>query len=102
MGELRVIKKYPNRRLYDTGRSCYITLEDVKALVLARIPFQVLDQRNKADLTRNILLQVVAHLEEQHQTLLSQLFLSELIQRYGSASSRELSMTLERALQSQR
>jgi polyhydroxyalkanoate synthesis repressor PhaR len=100
MGELRVIKKYPNRRLYDTGRSCYITLEDVRALVAARMPFQVLDQRNKSDLTRVILLQVVANLEERHPALLTQNFLSELITRYGAANSRELATSLERALKS--
>jgi polyhydroxyalkanoate synthesis repressor PhaR len=102
MGELRVIKKYPNRRLYDTGRSCYITLEDVHALVVARVPFQVIDQRNKADLTRSILLQVVATLEERHPSLLSQNFLLELIARYGTANSREFASTLERALPVQR
>jgi polyhydroxyalkanoate synthesis repressor PhaR len=102
MGEMRVIKKYPNRRLYDTGRSCYITLEDIHALVIARIPFQVIDQRNKADLSRSILLQVAASLEERHPSLLSQTFLTELISRYGAANSRELAANLERAVTSQR
>ena len=102
MGDLRIIKKYPNRRLYDTGRSCYITLEDIRDLVVARVPFQVVDQRNKSDLTRSILLQVVAALEEREPSLLSQSFLVDLIPRYGAATSRELSGTLERALQMQR
>ncbi len=100
MGEIRVIKKYPNRRLYDTGRSCYITLEDVHALVMAHVPFQVIDQRNKTDLTRSILLQVVATLEERHPSLLSQSFLTALIGRYGAANSHELAATLDRALTS--
>ena len=100
MGELRVIKKYPNRRLYDTGRSCYITLEDVRALVIARVPFHVIDQRNKTDLTRSILLQVVANLEDRSPSLLTQAFLSDLIPRYGGVNSRELASALERALRS--
>ena len=102
MGDMRIIKKYPNRRLYDTGRSCYITLEDIRDLVASRMPFQVVDQRNKSDLTRSILLQVVGAMEERHASLLSQAFLTELITRYGAANSRDIAGALERALQNQR
>ena len=65
MKELRIIKKYPNRRLYDTKDSKYITLEDVKKLVLAGIEFCVKDVKSDEDLTRNILLQIIAE-QEQH------------------------------------
>ncbi|MBV9576135.1 MAG: polyhydroxyalkanoate synthesis regulator DNA-binding domain-containing protein, partial [Gammaproteobacteria bacterium] len=55
---IRLIKKYPNRRLYDMSLATYITLEDVKKLVLQQIPFQVIDARTKKDLTQVILLQI--------------------------------------------
>ena len=59
----RIIKKYPNRRLYDTETSSYITLQDVKKLVLEHIEFRVEDAKTKDDLTRSILLQII--LEEE-------------------------------------
>ena len=60
---VRVIKKYPNRRLYDTANSGYITLADVKQMVLEFVDFQVIDAKNGEDLTRTILLQII--LEEE-------------------------------------
>ena len=65
MSEPRVIKKYPNRRLYDTEESRYITLADVKALVLNKTEFTVIDKKSGDDITRPILLQVIAE-QEQH------------------------------------
>lgn len=59
MNEPRLIKKYPNRRLYDTKRSCYITLQDVRALVAGETPVRVLEQRSGLDITRPVLLQVI-------------------------------------------
>jgi len=53
----RVIKKYPNRRLYDTNESKYVTLADVRRLVLEDIPFCVIDKKSNEDITRNILLE---------------------------------------------
>jgi len=64
MSDARIIKKYPNRRLYDTEISRYITLEEVRQLVLQGVKFRVLDKRNKEDITRSILLQVIAEQEE--------------------------------------
>ena len=58
-GEPRVIKKYPNRRLYDTEISSYITLEDVRKLVLEQVPFCVRDAKSNDDITRSILLQII-------------------------------------------
>ena len=55
----RLIKKYPNRRLYDTASSCYITLADVRDLVLGQEEFQVVDAKSGDDLTRSILLQII-------------------------------------------
>ena len=57
--EIRLIKKYPNRRLYDTATSSYITLADVKQLVLDQVVFKVMDAKSEEDLTRNILLQII-------------------------------------------
>ena len=62
-GAVRVIKKYPNRRLYDTDTSSYITLAEVKALVMDNEPFVVRDAKTNEDLTRSILLQII--LEEE-------------------------------------
>jgi polyhydroxyalkanoate synthesis repressor PhaR len=75
MSELRVIKKYPNRRLYDTVQSRYITLDDVRRLVLNRVAFCVIDKRTQQDITRPVLLQVIG-------TILSQDFLADLIRSH--------------------
>lgn len=64
MSEIRTIKKYPNRRLYDMTVSSYVTLSDLKKLVLSREPFQVIDARNQQDLTRTTLLQLIQEEEE--------------------------------------
>ena len=71
MSEPRVIKKYPNRRLYDTVESRYITLADVRRLVVERIDFVVVDKKNSADITRSILLQVIAEQEHLAEPILS-------------------------------
>src|SRR5688572_33208766 len=63
MSDPRVIKKYPNRRLYDTVESRYITLADVRKLVVDRIDFVVIDKKSQNDITRSILLQVIADQE---------------------------------------
>ena len=82
MSELRVIKKYPNRRLYDTVESRYITLDDVRRLVLNRVQFCVMDKRSQQDITRPVLLQVIAEQEQRDGTILSQDFLAELIRSH--------------------
>ena len=62
--EKRVIKKYPNRRLYDTSESKYVTLSDVRELVLQGIAFCVIDKKSGDDITRSILLQIIIEQEE--------------------------------------
>jgi polyhydroxyalkanoate synthesis repressor PhaR len=79
MNEPRVIKKYPNRRLYDTVESRYITLADVRKLVVERIDFVVIDKKSQEDITRCILLQVIAELEQAAEPLMSRDFLSQII-----------------------
>ena len=80
---VRVIKKYPNRRLYDTEESQYITLADVRKLVIEGVEFQVLDQQTQADITNSILLQVIAEQESAGDPLLSRELLTHLIRSYG-------------------
>src|SRR5256885_7747581 len=71
MSEPRTIKKYPNRRLYDTVESRYITLVDIRRLVIDRIDFIVIDKKTQEDITRGILLQVIAEQEHGGEPLLS-------------------------------
>ena len=98
MSELRVIKKYPNRRLYDTVESRYITLDDVRRLVLNRVEFCVMDKRSQQDITRPVLLQVIAEQEQRDGTILSQDFLAELIRSHDVGLEGVLSSYLEQTL----
>ena len=83
MSNSRVIKKYPNRRLYDTEESRYITLADVRELVLDKVDFEVIDKKSGEDITRNILLQVISEQEQQGAAVMSEDFLSQVIRAYG-------------------
>jgi polyhydroxyalkanoate synthesis repressor PhaR len=98
MSEYRVIKKYPNRRLYDTVESRYITLEDVRRLVLGGVEFGVIDKRSQQDITRPVLLQVIAELEQRSGTVLSQDFLAQLIRSHDAGMEGVLSTYLEQSL----
>jgi polyhydroxyalkanoate synthesis repressor PhaR len=81
----RTIKKYPNRRLYDTANSGYITLADVKQMVLENIEFQVIDAKSGDDLTRAILLQIILEEEAGGMPMFSSEMLVQMIRFYGSA-----------------
>ncbi len=81
----RLIKKYPNRRLYDTQTSTYITLADVKELVLAGEEFVVMDAKTSDDLTRSILLQIILDEESGGVPMFSANMLSQVIRFYGNA-----------------
>ncbi len=98
MSDLRIIKKYPNRRLYDTVESRYITLDDVRRLVLGQTPFCVIDKRTQLDITRPVLLQVIAEQEQHSGTVLSQDFLAQLIRSHDAGIEGVLSMYLEQNL----
>ena len=98
MGEPRVIKKYPNRRLYDTVESRYITLADIRRLVIDKVDFVVIDKKTQADITRSILLQVIAEQEHQGEPLMSQDFLSQVIRSYGGAMQGVVGSYLEQSL----
>lgn len=96
MSELvRLIKKYPNRRLYDTKTSAYITLGDVKELVLKFEVFKVVDAKSAEDLTRSILLQIILEEETGGMPLFSSDLLSGFIRFYGSAMQGMLGKYLE-------
>ncbi len=81
----RTIKKYPNRRLYDTQRSRYITLEDVRRLVLSGESFRIVDTQTDEDITRNILLQIIIEQESGTSPLFSNEVLSQMIRFYGGS-----------------
>ncbi len=99
MASVRVIKKYPNRRLYDTEISSYVTLEDVRQLVQDGETFEVHDAKSGQDLTRSVLLQIIAEREEQGQPLLTTQLLSQLIRFYGDSLQGFMGSYLERSMQ---
>lgn len=98
MSEPRVIKKYPNRRLYDTVESRYITLADIRRLVVDRIDFVVIDKRSAADITHSILLQVIAEQENGTESLMSRDFLAQVIRSYGGPLQGLIGSYLEQSL----
>ncbi len=84
----RVIKKYPNRRLYDTSESKYVTLSDVRKLVLGDVPFCVIDKKSNEDITRNILLQIIVEQEDSSEPLFSTDVLQQMIGFYGNSANK--------------
>lgn len=99
MSEPRIIKKYPNRRLYDTAVSSYITLENVKQLVLDRADFHVIDARTNIDITRGILLQIISEQEEQGNPIFTTEVLAHIIRFYGDTLQGMMGNYLEKSLQ---
>src|ERR1700758_1466493 len=98
MSEPRNIKKYPNRRLYDTVESRYITLADIRRRVIERIDFVVVDKKSQEDITRSILLQVIAEQEHGGEPLMSRDFLSQMIRSYGAGLARAMGSDLGKSL----
>ena len=99
MAQVRVIKKYPNRRLYDTEISSYITLEEVRQLVVDGEEFEVRDAKSGEDLTRSVLLQIIAEHEERGQPMFTTQLLSQIIRFYGDSLQGFMGSYLERSLQ---
>lgn len=95
----RLIKKYPNRRLYDTETSTYITLADVKQLVLQNEAFQVVDAKSQEDLTRQILLQIILEEETGGIPMFTSPMLSQMIRFYGHAMQGMMGTYLEKNIQ---
>ena len=96
----RVIKKYPNRRLYDTTSSSYVTLAEVKQLVMAGEPFVVRDAKSNEDLTRSILLQIILEEEAGGAPMFTEAMLSGIIRFYGHAMQGFMGSYLEKNIQS--
>lgn len=94
--QVRLIKKYPNRRLYDTKTSSYITLADVKQMVLKQEEFRVVDAKTGDDLTRQILLQIILEEEAGGAPMFSSDLLSQMIRSYGSAMQGFMGTYLEK------
>ncbi|HET9190002.1 MAG TPA: polyhydroxyalkanoate synthesis repressor PhaR [Rudaea sp.] len=99
MAQVRVIKKYPNRRLYDTEISSYITLEEVRQLVIDGEEFEVRDAKSGEDLTRSVLLQIIAEHEETGQPMFTTQLLSQIIRFYGDSMQGFMGSYLEKSLQ---
>ena len=98
-GAERLIKKYPNRRLYDTQTSTYITLADVKQLVMDSEEFKVVDAKSGEELTRSILLQIILEEETGGVPMFSSAMLSQIIRFYGHAMQGMMGSYLEKNLQ---
>lgn len=99
MATPRVIKKYPNRRLYDTEISSYITIEDVRQLIVDGEDFEVRDAKTGEDITRPVLLQIIAEHEQDGQPMLSTQLLSQIIRFYGDSLQGFMGNYLERSMQ---
>jgi len=95
----RLIKKYPNRRLYDTQTSSYITLADIKQLVLESADFTVVDAKTGDDLTRNILLQIILEEESGGVPMFSAPVLAQIIRFYGHSMQGMMGSFLEKNIQ---
>jgi polyhydroxyalkanoate synthesis repressor PhaR len=99
MAQARIIKKYPNRRLYDTEISSYITLEEVRQLVLDGEDFEVRDAKTGDDLTRSVLLQIISEHEETGSPMFTTQLLSQVIRFYGDSMQGFMGSYLEKSLQ---
>jgi polyhydroxyalkanoate synthesis repressor PhaR len=95
----RIIKKYPNRRLYDTDTSSYITLTEIKQLVMDSEPFVVLDAKTGEDLTRSILLQIILEEESQGSPMFTAPVLANIIRFYGHTMQGFMGGYLEKNMQ---
>jgi polyhydroxyalkanoate synthesis repressor PhaR len=96
---IRVVKKYPNRRLYDTETSTYITLTDVRQLVMSSAQFVVRDAKTNEDLTRSILLQIILEEEAGGAPMFTEAVLGNIIRFYGNSMQSFMGAYLENNLQ---
>jgi polyhydroxyalkanoate synthesis repressor PhaR len=98
MAAIRIIKKYPNRRLYDTEISSYITIEDVRQLIVDNEEFEVRDAKTGEDLTRTVLMQIISEQEQEGEPILSTQLLSHIIRFYGDSLQGFMGNYLERSM----
>lgn len=97
---IRLIKKYPNRRLYDTSSSAYITLLDIKQLVMAGERFAVIDVKTNKDISRSVLLQILLEEESTNAPMFSTASLAHIIRYYDSAVHELMAHNLEQTITS--
>jgi len=96
---MREFKKYPNRRLYDTSQSCYVTVEDIRKIVLKGETIHVLDSKTSKDLTRSVLLQIISEQEgEGHEPILTNRVLEQLVRFYGAPLQSVVSRYIEQSI----
>ena len=96
---MREFKKYPNRRLYDIQESKYVTVEDIRKLVLKGEVIRVLDSKTEKDLTRSVLLQIITEQEsEGHEPILTNRVLEQLIRFYGAPTQNVVSKYIEQSI----
>ncbi len=96
--EIRIIKKYQNRRLYDTATSTYIILDDIKQMIIDGDTIQVTDVKSGADVTRSVLLQIILEEEANHTPIFSNDFLLQIIRFYGKSFQSAISPFLEQSI----
>ncbi|MGD8909363.1 MAG: polyhydroxyalkanoate synthesis repressor PhaR [Chromatiales bacterium] len=94
----RIIKKYPNRRLYDTEESKYITLSQLRQLIIQGASIKVIDSTTEEDITRNILLQIILESESGGEPLFTANMLSQIIRFYGGTLQGIFGRYLEQSL----
>jgi polyhydroxyalkanoate synthesis repressor PhaR len=95
---MRIIKKYPNRRLYDTSVGSYITLENIRLYVLKHIQFQIVDAKTNKDLTQSTLLQIISEQEASTSSIFSTALLEQFIRSYHHKSQSLVKQYLEQAI----
>lgn len=100
MATKRIIRKYPNRRLYDTAVSKYVALDDIRRLVLDGVPLSVVDAKTGEDITRSILLQIIVEQEDKGQPILTTELMEKIIRFYGDALQALMATYLERSVDS--
>ena len=99
MTEERLIKKYANRRLYDASQSRHITLDDIRTLIIGGEKIKVVDDKTGEDITRHILLQVIADQEQFGRPILSTPVLEAIIRFYGNSMQGYLASFLEKSIE---
>jgi polyhydroxyalkanoate synthesis repressor PhaR len=96
---VRLLKKYPNRRIYDTETSQFVTLAEIRQMVIDRIPIKIVHSKTDSDLTRSVLMQIITEMEaDGHESLLTNRILEELIRFYGDKMMAMLGPYLEQQI----
>ena len=96
----RIVKKYPNRRLYDTAVSKYVALDNIRRLVVDGVPLRVVDAKTEEDITRSILLQIIVEQEDRGQPILTTKLMEKIIRFYGDTLQALMATYLERSVDS--